>query len=138
MKFTIEQLYDIFAALAWSVAKTDLPPRPAGLTVKAGDRSGLMSGINDLLHMSDSFNYETWRGVNERLVAKGLPSLEKLQVMLRQKHLRILKRGRIRDEEEYYIVQDILADLDFDVTAEQRVALERMAGDFGTDRLKPR
>lgn len=134
MRFTTEQLYDIFAALAYGIGKTDLPAFPSGVKTKAGDRAGLKDGINDLLHMSDCFDYRTWRAIDERLAAKGLPSLETLQVLLTRKHLKILKRGRIRNEEEYYLVQNLLGDLTSDLTDAQRIALERMTLEFGQRR----
>ncbi len=95
-------------------------------------RSGLKQGINDTLHLVEQGYYppKTIEVINRRLTARNLPKVDELLRQFRGTHLKILKRGRIRDEEEFYLVQNILADLEFDVTEEQRMKLDRLAGEF--------
>lgn len=129
MSLTDEQLAQVFAALAWGVTGQEVTIPPGA--PRKNERGGLLDAINDLVHMADSFDYATWKGIDERLAAKGLPSLEQLQAMLARKHAKILKRGRIRDLEEYYLVQNLVSDGTSDLTDKERAALGRMADEFG-------
>lgn len=95
-------------------------------------RTGLRQGINDLLHLFDAgyFPLQTWEIVDRRLAAHGLPRLDELLVQFAGRHRTILKRGRISNDEEMYLVQEILADSEFDVTEEKRREFGRMVAEF--------
>jgi len=72
--------------------------------IKKGDISGLKQGINDLLS-GYSGDFE----LDRQLKAAGLPNFDEMERMLRVKENAILRRGRIRDDEELYIVKEVLA-----------------------------
>ena len=92
--------------------------------------SGYKQAVNDVLSQSRYFTVAQRVAIDRRLAQRSLPNLRRLEMSLRRKHTAILKRGRIRNDEEYYIVQEILADVSFDVTDAERAALSGMAVQF--------
>ena len=103
MKLTPEQLTSwweitvrfVFKNPGFTVDRT----RP----IKKSDISGLMQGINDLLS-GCSGDFE----LDRQLKAAGLPDFGEMEEALRGKEKAILRRGRIRNEEELYIVKEVL------------------------------
>lgn len=104
----------------------------AGL--KGKERSGISSGVkqsvNDLLHMVDMLPLEKYEAIEAALAAKSLPSLGKMEAALSRKHVGILKRGLIRNEEEYYLVAEMLSDMTTDLTSAQRKKLGSMTAKY--------
>lgn len=92
--------------------------------------SGLKQAINDSLSHSHYWTPAHRLTVERRLAAQNLPKLAVLEAMLRRKHEQILKRGKIRTEEEFYLVQEILASLNFPVSEADRQRLGNLVGDF--------
>jgi hypothetical protein len=89
-------------------------------------RAGILDAVND------SVSQWAWRRANQRkldairrekglptekherdqvdrvLKSQGLPTLLELELELQQKHRRIIGRKRIRNDEEFYLVKEIL------------------------------
>lgn len=104
---------------------------------KRGSSAGLRQVINDELSQSYLFSRSQRRAVERRLAARNLPSLNMIEVLLRKKHEKILQRGNVRNEEEYYLVQEILSSGDFPIDEDSRNRLAGYADDFAA-RRKPR
>ena len=133
MKFTPEQLGDWFFT-----ANPAFPPEartqwfamlktPPADTTRSEIVAGMKEGINDTLTKAKWLTIEERKKVEERLAAKGLPSLRKMEAKLKKKHQRILTRGHIKNDEEFYIVAEILSDLTFEVSATERKQLGEMS-----------
>lgn len=104
------------------------------LAARRRSTSGLRQAINDLLSQSALFGMAQTRAVERRLAARNLPTLAMLEAIMRNQHEKILKRGRIRTEEEYYLVQEILAFIDFPIDEDTRQQLAGFAYDFESRR----
>jgi|GEM_PF-4763134 len=138
MKLTHEQLGDWFftanpsfapeARSRW-LAMLETPPKGAK---KSEIVSGMKQGINDTLTMAKWLSVEDRKKIEEALAARGLPSLRKMDAVLKKKHLRILARGHIKNDEEYYIIAEILSDLDFEVSKEDRSRLSAISNTYET------
>lgn len=89
---------------------------------KSEMRAGLLQGINDMLSMSQRgyFDGKTIQIIERRLASRNLPGLSKLTLRLGKKHAAILKRDMIRNDEEFHMVQEILSDLEFPISANER------------------
>lgn len=140
MKLSDEQLVD------WLITTCPVMPEsarqsfldqikspPDGFT-RSQMRSGFKQAINDTL--SDIWGYapaSDRKKMDATLAAKGLPSIFAMELALKKKHKRILKRGSIKTDEEFYIVKNILDDLESDVTPEERAELEKLSGRFEGD-----
>lgn len=90
----------------------------------------MKQGINDTLTRAAYWNYKKWKEVSDALAAKGLPSIEKMELRMKQKHRHILKRAAIKNDEEFYLVAEILSDLTLDVSDEDRTALDGISTDY--------
>lgn len=97
---------------------------------RRGSTSGLRQAINDLLSQSTFFDAGQRLAVERRLAARKLPTLAMLEALLRQQHEKILKRGRIRNAVEYYLVQEILNFVEFPIDEASRQQLARFASEF--------
>jgi predicted hydrolase (HD superfamily) len=50
-----------------------------------------------------------------------------MEAGLKKKHLRILARGHIKNDEEFYIVAEILSDMEFEISEYDRAKLEQIS-----------
>lgn len=132
MKLTPEQLVEWFIAAnpkftpefrRESLALLETPP--AGAT-RSQIISGLKQGINDTLADVPAWSEDYRQKAEAALSAKGLPSLRKMEAILKQKHQRILARGRIKDDEEFQLVAEILSDMNFEVSDSDRAKLGKI------------
>lgn len=138
MKLTHEQLGDWFftanprfppeARSQW-LAMLKTPPKGAKRSEVV---SGMKQGINDTLTMAKWWPVEDRKKIEEALAARGLPSLRKMDAGLKKKHQRILARGHIKNHEEFYIVAEILSDLNFEVSEEDRSRLSAISNAYET------
>jgi hypothetical protein len=92
--------------------------------------AGMRMALNDLLSQSQHFGYAQRDAIDHQLKRRGLPSLTMLEIVLKRKHERILKRGSIRDHDEYYLVKEVLCDMSFDISDADRTSLERLASEY--------
>lgn len=144
MKQSTDQLITWFFT-ASVAAKMHSPEAEAGYRealskIKGKERSGIASGVKqgviDLLQMADMWPLDKYEAVQAALSARGLLSLDKMQAALSRRHVTILKRGVIRNEEEYYIVSEMLSDMSSNLTDVQREQLGAMIVEY-EGRIKP-
>ena len=143
MKFTPEQQVVWFYTAFFVLAEANLSVEEAveqwlrEYRAKSGRErsemlSGLRQGINDTLvgarHSREVDIVRTDRALTE----KGLPTIRKMAAALGKKHPRILKRGFIKDDEEFYIVAEILSDVDFDISDADRAKLGKISYAYET------
>jgi hypothetical protein len=136
MKLSPEQLIDWFLAAnprfrpefrsQW-LGMLESPPKG---TRRSELISGMKQGINDTLTMAKWWPPEQRIKVDNALISKGLPTLRKMEAGLKKKHQRILARGSIRNDEEFYIVAEVLSDLDFDISELDRARLEKISYEY--------
>ena len=99
---------------------------PAGAT-RSQIIAGLKQGISDTLADVPAWSDDYRQKAEAALAAKGLPSLRKMEAVLKKKHQRILARGKIRNDEEFALVAEILSDVDFDVSDSDRATLGKIS-----------
>ena len=68
--------------------------------------------------------------LDKRLIGEGFTGLKKLLAMVRDVPAKVLKRGKIRNLDEYYIVREVLDDMAYDITATDRAQLNTLFADF--------
>lgn len=96
-------------------------------------RSGLGMAISDTLEMSWDMPREEVEAVDAEFIARGLLPLSELRRRYSRQFRALLKRGRIRDEEEYYLVAGILASCTGDATDEECQQMEALVARFESD-----
>ena len=132
MNISTDQLHEIFCVFFEHVMHASpekMREMRASLSASPS-RAGTTQVINDMLSVAKWWSTDTRNAVESAFKAKKLPSLRKLEATLRKKHRRILARGHIKDDDEFYIVAEILSDMDFDISDPERSALEGMSGEY--------
>lgn len=84
------------------------------------------SWTNEILSQAIHFDAGQIRSVERRLAAKNLPPLSSFTAKLNRQREGILRRGKIRNDDEYSIVKEIVCDTSSDVTEEDRVKFEHL------------
>ena len=146
MKLTPEQQVVWFYTAFSAVTGASFPSEEAdaaiatwlgALATKTGrDRSemlsGMRQGINDMLAMARDARPDDIARADRALAQKGLPGVRKMAAVLGKKHLAILKRGAIKNDEELYIVAEILSDLEFEISESDRGKLGQISYAYET------
>ena len=131
MKLTNEQLYKWFRIVAGEflgASEDSFAKGPDGASTTKESISGLKQAINDLITMSTHGSVPT--SLDRRLVEAGLPRLHEMRAALARKEAGILKRGMIRDDEEYYIVREVLNDADSSLRSKTLEKLGRLLFEY--------
>lgn len=89
-------------------------------------RRGLEMMLNDMLEMSQSFSPAEAKEIDAELVSKGLASLSDMRRRYGSHFRRILKRGRILTDEEYYLMAGAMASARDELTEEEATRLDAM------------
>ena len=72
---------------------------------------GIRMALNDSLEMTRDLPTEGIKQADEFLTRHGCPSLTAMRELVWQRVPKILKRGRIRNDEEYYLIIERLNDI---------------------------
>jgi hypothetical protein len=100
-------------------------------TKPRGWRSGLRQGVQDLLEMSRDMNQAEVRVADAALSRAGAPTLSTLRLEIWRTIPRILSRGRIKTEAEYYLLVERLNDeADDQFTPHDRERLASIIAEF--------
>jgi hypothetical protein len=114
--------------------RVSLPPEASPVAVlnameqqsRSRARLGLGMAINDILEQSWGFPPNKVAEVDAKFGSKGVLQLSELRRRYSRRFRGILKRGAIRNETEYYLVQGILASFTAGASEDER----RLLGDF--------
>ncbi|MBL6616954.1 MAG: hypothetical protein ISP49_03950 [Reyranella sp.] len=91
--------------------------------------NGLLQAINDCVEMSFHLNPEIVAKLDEQLRDQGIVTLSELPRRYSKKYASIVKRGRIKNDTEYYLIQNVQGD-PTTKTPEERALLERLVTDY--------
>ena len=71
-------------------------------------REGLSMGINDLIEMTDRLPAGQVQELDDQLAKDGLPTLSVMRVRFSKSVARVIRRGSIKDDVEYYAVRNVV------------------------------
>jgi hypothetical protein len=91
---------------------------------------GLKEGFPDALTMSKHLSKEQKEKLNQILKTNGFPSIEVLNFKIRNTYKRVLKRNRIKNEAEYYIIIEILSDVEYEISNIEQLHLNTLISNF--------
>jgi hypothetical protein len=80
-------------------------------------RSGLAMAIGDIIEMTDGWSVSRVAEIDRLLASDGLPTLTEMRVRFSRLIRRVVNRGSIKDEVEYYALRNA-ADLTDDAAPE--------------------
>ncbi len=93
-------------------------------------RRGLQEGMRDAISELTYCSVPVLERLDRRLRAEGLPGVLALQAIAKDTLGKVLRSGRIRSSEQYYIVKDRLDDVSLDLSNHDRSELNRILGDY--------
>ena len=93
-------------------------------------RQGLRMALNDCVEQSLGWAPDRVSEIDRDFLAQGLMSLSQVRLQYSRKYASIVKRGRLRNDEELFLVQGILADQSLSISAQERTQLETMSHAF--------
>jgi len=82
--------------------------------------AGTRQAVNDIVEQTLRLRPEEVRGFNAALEAEGLPTLSRLRRRYSSRYQRILRRGKIGSETEYYLAKGLVDDLSSGISLEER------------------
>lgn len=88
--------------------------------------AGLRMAVNDILEDLGRIPSVQVEHLDEAFHRAGLVSLSELRRRYLSSFKRIVKRGRIRDDTEYYLLNGVVLDQSNDIDATERVLLQRL------------
>lgn len=91
---------------------------------------GLRQAANDTVEATSHWNSEAKAAIDEACRAAGVISLSEVTRRYSASYKRILKRGFIKNETEYYVVNAILVDQGSAIMHDERSCLQRLADAF--------
>ena len=91
---------------------------------------GLKQAVNDSIEDTSELDIESVKRLDAELSSRGIISLSVLRKRYCSKYKRILKRGTIKTETEYCLINGLLCDLENGLPKEEIEALNSMVGEF--------
>lgn len=97
-------------------------------------RKGLEQGIHDMISWSKDLPKEIRLKIEQQLENQNLPSLSAMQLAAFNTIPKVLKRKSIRNETEWYLINEALSDTASELTPDQRTELDKYLHIFGSSR----
>jgi hypothetical protein len=99
-------------------------------TSMAKARRGLGMALNDTLEMSWDFPPDEIAAIDREFAARGIISLSEMRRRYSRQFHGVLKRGKIRTDEEFYLVKGILDSFAADASEDERRQLGLMTAAY--------
>lgn len=91
---------------------------------------GLRQAANDTVEATTSFSPEKVARLDSALRAQGIVTLSAIRHRYSSAYKRILRRGAIKSETEYYLVNGMVVDGTLPLTSAERQSLEQMVAAY--------
>jgi hypothetical protein len=88
---------------------------------KSMARRGLQAGLNDFLSNLRDYPEADLIAINAELEKSNLPNLQTLSGAIEKTKKQVLKSGKIKTIDQYYIIKEILDDTTSEITTEERL-----------------
>jgi hypothetical protein len=121
-----------FATIVWNVSPTAEihPVKTIGRVTEQFGKSkalvGLRQAANDTIEETSSWSIEARSILDDALKSAGIVTMSEIARQYSAKYKRIVKRGVIRDETEYYLVYAVLIAQGNSVADDERAHLQKL------------
>lgn len=105
----------------------DIEKQSFSLAIKS-----LKIGLGDCIAMINHLSKVQKSDLNNILKGNDFSTIEILTFKIRNTFKKIIKRGRIKNEKEYYVIIEILSDVEDDISTEERLKLNELISTFET------
>lgn len=95
-------------------------------------KKALKIGLNDIITMFIDLDYDAKKNINDRLSAKDLPNFYQLLDTIKDTIQKVLKKGKIKNLDEYYIVKEFIDNQNSDISLVDREKLNSLFIEFET------
>ncbi len=96
-------------------------------------RKGLREGLRDSLTGLKDLPTDLKTELNNNLTSKDFPSLSILTSQIKNLPKKVLDKKKIKNLDEYYVIKEVLDDLEYEITESQRTELSKIFGEFEKD-----
>jgi len=96
--------------------------------------SGLKQAVNDILESVPEYTPEFRARADASLASIGAPTLSNLWRRRSAQFTRLLRRGEIRNDVEYYLISSLLSDTSADIPSQDKATLSNMVSDYESRR----
>jgi hypothetical protein len=93
-------------------------------------RRGLKEGLRDTLTGLKELPTDIISEMNNNLIANNYPSINILTSQIRNVPKKVLEKGKIKNLDEYYVIKEVLDDMDYGISESQRTELTKMFAEF--------
>ncbi len=93
---------------------------------RKGLREGLRDSLTGLKHLPIGLRAE----LNRNLTSKNFPSINVLTSQVRNLPKKVLKKGKIKNLDEYYVIKEVLDDMEYEITELERNELSKIFAEF--------
>jgi hypothetical protein len=93
-------------------------------------KKGLKEGLNDILTMCMDLPGEIQKKINEKLLDNQLPGFNDLIATIKEVPQKVIKRGKIKNLEEYYVIKEFVVNPNSSVSETDRELLNKIFEDF--------
>lgn len=109
---------------------TNAIDRAVAAVGKSRALDGLKQAINDTVEALEDLTPESILSLDMSLREKGLITASEVRRRYSAAYKRIIRRGEIRDNDEYYIIAGLLADVSLESNDYERENLEEMVASY--------
>ena len=89
---------------------------------KKGLKVGMLDAITMLMDQPTNIKNE----IDEYLINRGFLGFKQLVSIVKDVHQKVLKKGRIANLDEYYIIKELLCDSSSDITEIEQIQLQKI------------
>ena len=91
---------------------------------------GLKEGLRDSLTWLKEFPIDLRTELDENLNSKNFPSINILASQINNVPNKVLEKGKIKNLDEYYLIKEVLDDVEYEISRSQRAKLNKIFADF--------
>jgi hypothetical protein len=110
--------------------ETDFRAAEEKYGVSAAMLEGLKQSINDTIEETSDLTSESIRKIDAALASGGYITLSRLRIGYRSRYAAILKRGRIRNDTEFYLLTGIASDMSLTLSEDERQKVDRLLAEY--------
>lgn len=99
-------------------------------TNKSLARRGLKEGLRDMLTSLLDLPDNQKEALTKQLKLQELPDFSQLTSLIKNTPQKVLKRGKMKSMDEYYVIKEFLNDQTSDISETDRTQLEKISYDF--------
>ena len=89
-------------------------------------RKSLQMGFNDLTYILQDLPSEQIRNLNEILTHNSYPNWNRLLASIKNSAKKIIKRGKIKNQEEYFLLKEIDHDLENELNITEKELIKTL------------